>query len=62
MFIPNTDLLTPDNAKYACQNEIPGNYNDKTENDHRAHPLGVIQVKKDSSNKNNSEVFMRSAL
>ena len=26
------------------------------ENNHRAHPLGVIQVKKDSSNKNNAEV------
>ena len=44
LFIPNTDLLTPDNAKYACQNISPGNYN-------RAHPLCVIQLKKDSSNK-----------
>ena len=25
------------------------------ENNHRAHPLGVIQVKKDSSNKNNAD-------
>ena len=29
------------------------------ENNHRSHPLGVIQVKKDSSNKNNAEVSDR---
>ena len=27
LLIPNTDLLTPENAIYACQNVIPGNYN-----------------------------------
>ena len=27
LLIPNIDLLTPDNAIYACQNVIPGNYN-----------------------------------
>ena len=31
----------------------------RTENNRRAHPLGVIQVKKDSSNKNNAEVGRR---
>ena len=31
------------------------------ENNHRAHPLGVIQVKKDSSDKNNAEVGRRTS-
>ena len=31
----------------------------RRENKHRAHPLGMIQVKRDSSNKNDAEVGRR---
>ena len=48
-------MLTPGNAKYAPYFRATIIDNGK---DHRAHPVGVIQVKIDPSNKNNA----RSAL